>query len=91
MFDKSFPLISAALTVQNYNKAIPDDTKNKVRVFRSSPDRVSLQIRGASRFATASIPFDQIPGVAMALLDAAGLKSVDLWDADPPVHGGEER
>lgn len=48
-----------------------------VRVYRSSPDRVTLQIRGAVNLATTSLTGEQVD----ALIRALAAARVELWGA----------
>jgi hypothetical protein len=47
----------------------PITYQNSVRVYRSSPERVTLQIRGENTWATASLPFLDARAIAAALVE----------------------
>jgi hypothetical protein len=63
-----------------YRKPEIMPSPNSVRVFRTSPEHVELQIRGENKHLTASLPFDVAKQVAKALVEAAG--GYSLTDLD---------
>lgn len=66
MTDHSFSINPNAVSMRR----IPPnaDAHNTVRAYRSSPDRVTLQICAGRSFATATIPFDTARAIAAALV-----------------------
>lgn len=65
MAEHLFPAKYAA--IHAYPRSHEVDRDPMVRVYRSSPDAVTLQIRTAKRYAVVTLPLDQAKAIAEAL------------------------
>lgn len=67
-------VIPDAVEIKRYSRGVAVGSPNSVRVYRCSPDRVMLQIRGDKSFASVSLPFDAASEIAAALLNRGRAK-----------------
>jgi hypothetical protein len=70
MTDHLFELADLQVSYGRYLRGGEPSHTHHVRCYRSSPDRVSLQIRTAKGYATANLPFE----VALALANALNVE-----------------
>lgn len=77
MTEHLFELNSAQIRVGQYMRGGDPQGLDAVRVYRSSPDRVTLQIRGRKQYANSSLSSDEARKVATALNAEATASSPD--------------